>query len=326
MVTPWKWIRTYWSIPVLIVAFLLSDLLSLLDFLLLMAVSLVAILTSIGKRKAEETVRWLSTAMEHSPISLMVTDATGAIQYVNKRFQQGTGYSPPDVLGRNPRFMKVGDVPQEVYRELWTTITSGGIWQGMLHNRRKNGEPYWVKASIAPLRGPRQKITGYIAAREDITEQKLAESRLRELNSALEKTSARAESLATQAQLANAAKSDFLANMSHEIRTPMNGVIGMVGLLLDTDLDTRTSAATRRSCVPAANPSWRSSTTSSISPRSRQASSSWRRSTSTCAPCSTTSADPGLARAQQGPGIHLRRGARRALLPAAEIRGACARC
>jgi len=127
------------------------------------------------RNRAEEELRELSHAVEQSPVSIVITDTNGAIEYVNPKFMQLTGYSHEEIIGKNPRILKSGETPAEEYKRLWEIITSGGEWQGEFHNKKKNGELYWESAVISPITNERGVITRFLAVKEDITERKYAE-------------------------------------------------------------------------------------------------------------------------------------------------------
>ncbi len=130
-------------------------------------------------KRAELELRKLGRAMEQNPASVMITDPQGVIEYVNPKFEEITGYSAAEVIGKNPRILKSGDASAEEYRTLWQTISQGLEWKGYFRNLRKNGEPYWKAVTISPLRGNEGEITHYIAVGEDITARKQAEDKLR---------------------------------------------------------------------------------------------------------------------------------------------------
>ncbi len=134
------------------------------------------ILIDITERKCtEEELRKLSCAVEQSPVSVVITDRNGLIEYVNPRFTELTGYGLHEVVGENPRIFKSGQTSPEVYRELWGTITSGRQWKGELQNRKKNGDLHWEYASISPITDSSGQITHFIAIKEDVTERKRLE-------------------------------------------------------------------------------------------------------------------------------------------------------
>jgi len=173
--------------------------------------------TAIGediteKQRNEAAVRKLGQAVEQSPSIVIITDPRGCIEYVNPKFTEVTGYSPDEVLGRNPRLLKSGDKPPEEYRALWRTIIGGGEWRGEFHNRRKNGELYWESASISALRGASGQVTHFVAVKEDITERKRLEQEVDRRNREL----IHAQALAEVGRMATM--------IAHDLRNPLSSV------------------------------------------------------------------------------------------------------
>ena len=132
------------------------------------------------RKRADEEVRKLSLAVEHSPVSIVITDKTGNIEYVNPKFVELTGYSAREVIGKNPRILKSGEMPSGNYKQLWEMICAGREWRGEFHNRKKNGELYWELASISPICDAAGHIAHFLAIKEDITERKWMEQSLAE--------------------------------------------------------------------------------------------------------------------------------------------------
>jgi len=118
----------------------------------------------------DDRLRSLATAIEQSPVSVMITDTDGHIEYVNSRFNQLTGYASEEVLGNKPSILKSGKTPLEDFRQLWANLKAGREWQGIFHNRKKNGEVYLETARISPLRDEAGEVTHFLAVKEDITE------------------------------------------------------------------------------------------------------------------------------------------------------------
>ena len=144
-------------------------------------VGAVVTFNDVTERKmVMDSLRRLSLATEASPASVVITDPEGNITYVNAKFTEVTGYGYQQVIGQNPRILKSGATSPETYRQLWETITKGQTWRGEFQNKKKNGDVYWEYVSISPLLDEKDKITNYIAVKEDITQRKQAEDEIRQ--------------------------------------------------------------------------------------------------------------------------------------------------
>ncbi len=136
--------------------------------------------TDITKTRADQSeLRKLSRAMEQSPVSVLITDIDGIIEYVNPKFTQVSGYSAEEVIGAKPSLLKSGDMNEAEYADMWETILSGRVWEGVFHNKRKDGSLYWESARIAPVKDDFGEITHFIGIKEDITELRRYQESLR---------------------------------------------------------------------------------------------------------------------------------------------------
>lgn len=133
----------------------------------------------VALREREAELRKLSQTVEQSPNTVMITDTSGNIEYVNPKFTQLTGYTLEEVRGQSPRILKSGDTDSSEYQQLWQTIIAGGEWHGVFHNRKKNGELYWESACISPIRDAEGNITHFLAVKEDITDYKRLQEQFR---------------------------------------------------------------------------------------------------------------------------------------------------
>ncbi|MDH4284657.1 MAG: PAS domain S-box protein, partial [Gallionellaceae bacterium] len=164
----------------------------------------IGLVRDITERKQnEEKLRKLSRAIEQSPVSVMITDAKGSIEYVNYKFTEVTGYSVQEAMGKNPRFIQSNLTPAEIYQSMWETLHEGKEWRGKLQNRKKNGELFWEEMYISAIRDSEGKTTNYVAVKEDITERMKIERM----------------------------KSEFISTVSHELRTPLTSIRGSLALI-----------------------------------------------------------------------------------------------
>lgn len=155
------------------------------------------------RKKAESELRRLVHAIEQAAESIIITDTTGVIQYVNPAFERVSGYSREEAVGSSVEIIASGKHPQEFFEEMWRTISRGEIWKSRVVNKRKSGELYEEDVVISPIADADGRITSYVSVQRDMSRE-LMLSRAREY---------------------------FTSVTSHELRTPLTK-LGLVRLLL----------------------------------------------------------------------------------------------
>lgn len=132
-------------------------------------------------KKTEHELKKLSILMKQNVNIVFITDPNGVIEDVNPMFEEITGYSSEDAVGKNPSILKSGETQWEEYKILWNTLKSGKTWRGIFKNRKKDGNYYWASNVVSPIINEKGEITNFLTIQEDITEKRKAEERIRHL-------------------------------------------------------------------------------------------------------------------------------------------------
>ena len=175
---------------------------------------------TLRKIQEEELIK-LSQAVEQSPLSIIIADRDGKIEYANSGFTKSTGYNSHEIIGVKANSLLAGATPSETIGDDWAALTKRDKWEGEVLSKKKNGDVFFQSMLISPIRNKEGETLNYLLIMEDITEKK---QMIKDLILAKEK-----------AEEMNNAKSNFYANMSHELRTPMIGVLGYAELLKEFD-------------------------------------------------------------------------------------------
>ncbi|SCA55956.1 putative Diguanylate cyclase [Candidatus Terasakiella magnetica] len=130
------------------------------------------------RRQSESNLRKLSQAVEQSPVSVMITNAEAAIEYVNPKFTEISGYSLEEIIGQNPNVLSANIETKTDYSHMWKQLLQGEEWHGEFCNKRKDGSIFWESASLSAIKNTHGQITHFIAVKEDITHRKQAEEQL----------------------------------------------------------------------------------------------------------------------------------------------------
>ncbi|MDD1783941.1 PAS domain S-box protein [Enterovibrio sp. ZSDZ35] len=182
----------------------------------------VSYIRDITQRLIDQTELKLAAHAFNVSDAMFISDSKGHIIRTNPAFTAVTGYKREEVEGAKPRTLSANPEDSTFHKLIWSDLLEKGVWNGELPLRHKNGHELTVRMSMTAVMGEDGLLSHYVAHFFDLTEQKHYEAVLRQAHK--------------EAEQASESKGRFLAAMSHEIRTPMNGVLGVLGLLKETQL------------------------------------------------------------------------------------------
>jgi PAS domain S-box-containing protein len=176
------------------------------------------------RNEARAELARLSLVASYTDSLVVITDAQGCIEWVNRAFEKRTGFTLQECLGRKPgAFLQGANTDPETISHLRDSIARGQSFHCEILNYTKTGQSYWVAIFGTPIYDGQGRLERFVAVENDITTLRQMQHDLSVAKDAAEK--------------ASQAKTVFLAAMSHEIRTPLNGVLGMASLLAEGHLE-----------------------------------------------------------------------------------------
>ena len=148
----------------------------------ILSVIALQVSSAIERFLAEREIQKFKLGLDRSDNPVFITDVEGTIQYANPAFEKVYGFAPEETIGKTPRILKSGVVPNEQYKHFWETLLTGGTVTGELINKTKDGRLIPIAGTNSPILDESGKIIGFLAVHQDITERKLSEETLKRRN------------------------------------------------------------------------------------------------------------------------------------------------
>ena len=138
--------------------------------------------SAIERFLAEREIQKFKLGIDRSDSAVFITDVEGTIQYTNPAFEKVYGFTNAEAIGKTPRILKSGVVPDEQFKHFWETLLAGGTVSGEITNKTKDGQLVPIAGTSSPILDESGKTIGFLAVHQDITERKLSEETLRRRN------------------------------------------------------------------------------------------------------------------------------------------------